>query len=192
MKKLLIALAFTLPGIASAAEAPMWVRDARISPDGSKVAFSYKGDIFTVPYQGGEAVRLTSGPSYESSPVWSPDGSRIAFASDRNGGRDVYVMSADGGVPVRLTFDSTSEIPEAFSADGKDVIFSAVIQDPASSAHAPMRYQGELYRRRRPGHAGAGRSCGESLRASRWLIPVRRCERSRRQMAQTPYIFCDA
>lgn len=146
MKNLLIALAFTLPGIASAAEAPMWVRDARISPDGSKVAFSYKGDIFTVPYQGGEAVRLTSGPSYESSPVWSPDGSRIAFASDRNGGRDVYVMSAEGGVPVRLTFDSTSEIPEAFSADGKDVIFSAVIQDPASSAHAPMRYQGELYR----------------------------------------------
>lgn len=61
----------------------MWVRDVRISPDGQHIAFSYKGDIFTVPAAGGTALRLTSGPAYDSAPVWSPQSDRIAFASDR-------------------------------------------------------------------------------------------------------------
>lgn len=71
---------------ASWAAGPMWVRDAKVSPDGNRIAFSYKGDIYTVPYAGGDALRLTTGEAYESSPIWSPDGSSLAFASDRNGG----------------------------------------------------------------------------------------------------------
>lgn len=54
-------------------------------------------------------------------------------------------MNADGSNPVRLTYNSTAETPEAFTADGKSVIFSAVIQDPASSVLAPMRSNSELY-----------------------------------------------
>ncbi|MDE6334921.1 MAG: hypothetical protein K2L77_09785, partial [Muribaculaceae bacterium] len=84
----LIALV-AMPAIASAAT-PLWMRDVKISPDGSKVAFCYRGDIFTVPATGGKATRLTSTDDYESVPVWSPDGSKIAYASDKNGNFDIY------------------------------------------------------------------------------------------------------
>lgn len=130
---------------AAQAVSPMWVRDAKLSPDGRKIVFSYKGDLFTVPFEGGDAVRLTSGEAYECAPVWSPDGSSIAFASDRNGGRDIYLIPSGGGTPRRLTSNSASEIPQAFTPDGKEVLFSAMIQDPASSALAPMGANSELY-----------------------------------------------
>ena len=97
MKKIFLgALALTAFAATASAETPLWLRDARISPDGKQIAFTYKGEIFTVPVAGGEARRLTSQPSYETSPVWSPDSKTIAFASDRNGNFDVYTMAADG------------------------------------------------------------------------------------------------
>ena len=131
----------------SAAEAPLWLRDAKISPDGTTIAFTYKGDIYTVPAKGGEATRITSQPSYETSPIWSPDGKTIAFASDRYGNFDIFTVPA--GAPAatwkRLTFNSASETPEAFSPDGKAVLFSAAIQDPASSALYPSGRMSEVY-----------------------------------------------
>lgn len=134
-----------LGALAAPQGTPKWVRDVKISPDGQTIAFAYKGDIFTIPFGGGEARRLTASEAYECQPIWSPDGSKIAYASDRNGGFDVYVMPSKGGEALRLTYNSTSEKPEAFTPDGKNVIFSAVIQDPASSSLAPMRTQSELY-----------------------------------------------
>ena len=125
---------------------PMWLRDVKISPDGKEIAFTYKGDIWKVPVAGGTAVRLTSQPSYESEPVWSPDGKSIAFASDRTGGTDIYIMSSNGGSATRLTTNSVAETPEAFTPDGKYVLFSASIQDPAESALFPYRAMTELYR----------------------------------------------
>ena len=101
----LIALA-ALTATGLSAVTPLWMRDVKISPDGSQIAFTYKGDIYKVAANGGKAVRLTSQPSYESAPVWSPDGKKIAFASDRNGGSDVFIMDADGGTAQRLTFNS--------------------------------------------------------------------------------------
>lgn len=70
-------------------------------------------------------------------PIWSPDGKQIAFASDRYGNFDVFVMPADGGTAQRLTTHSTGEIPSTFTPDGKYILFSASIQDPASSALFP-------------------------------------------------------
>ncbi len=91
-------------GIFSAgAVTPMWLRDVKISPDGSTIAFTYKGDIYTVPAEGGNATRLTTSGSYEAVPVWSPDGSKIAFASDHHGSTDVFVMPVTGGTVKRLT-----------------------------------------------------------------------------------------
>ena len=94
---------------------PLWMRDVRISPDGKEIVFCYKGDIYKVSAKGGEAVQLTTQDSYESSPVWSPDGKQIAFASDRFGNTDVFVMPANGGSARRLTTNSASEIPSAFT-----------------------------------------------------------------------------
>ena len=83
-------------GIFSAgAVTPMWLRDVKISPDGSTIAFTYKGDIYTVPAEGGNATRLTTSGSYEAVPVWSPDGSKIAFASDHHGSTDVFCDAGD-------------------------------------------------------------------------------------------------
>lgn len=145
MRKIFVmaALAATMMGWAAT---PQWLRDVEISPSGSDILFSYKGDIYKVPVNGGVAKRLTTQPSYESSAVWSPDGSKIAFASDRNGNNDVYIMDADGGTAQRLTFSSMSETPIAFTPDGKYVLFAANIQDQAESAAFPAGYQGELYK----------------------------------------------
>lgn len=145
-RKLLWAAALALPAFAASAITPLWLRDVKISPDGSRLAFTYGGDIYTVATEGGNATRLTTAPSYECRPVWSPDGTQIAFASDRAGGRDIYLMSADGGTPKRLTFNSAFETPQAFTPDGTEVIFTAAIQDPASSAAFPNGTLTEVYK----------------------------------------------
>lgn len=146
MKKALplLLLAATAAVGASAAEA-LWLRDVKISPKGDRIAFTYKGDIYTVPVAGGTATRLTTVDSYEANPVWSPDGSKIAFSSDRNGNADVFVMDAAGGHATRLTSNSAAETPEAFSPDGTLVYFSAAIQNPAKSAMYPSSRMTEFY-----------------------------------------------
>lgn len=73
MKKLFTCLAVILTALSGYAATPLWMRDARISPDGTEIVFCYKGDIYKVPVQGGTAVRLTTQASYEANPVWSPE-----------------------------------------------------------------------------------------------------------------------
>lgn len=105
MKKLLVTLALGASSFSAFAITPLWLRDVNISPDGKEIVFCYKGDIYKVKAAGGEAVRLTSQDSYESNPVWSPDGKQIAFASDRFGNFDLFIMPADGGTAKRLTMN---------------------------------------------------------------------------------------
>ena len=123
------------------------VEDAQISPDGSQVAFvvgdSFKADsnwprstIWLVLTAGGEPRPLTSGPRTDSLPRWSPDGSRLAFLSDRlaEGQRQVFVIARDGGEATLLT-NIAGAIPTPrglnalqWSPDGRSIAF--LMEDP--------------------------------------------------------------
>ena len=126
--------------------APLWMRYPKISPDGSKIAFSYQGDIYYVSSDGGEAVRLTSTDAYESQPIWSNDSRTIAFVSDRFGGLDIFTVGIEGGKALRITTHSGAETPLAFSPDDRFIYFSAAIQDPASSVMWSSSWVTELYK----------------------------------------------
>ncbi len=147
MKKILSLITVAaISATAASAITPLWMRDVKISPDGANIAFTYRGDIYTVPSTGGQARRITATTHYECNPIWSPDSKSIAFASDKHGNFDIFIVPAQGGIPSRITTHSASEIPETFSPDGKYVIYSASIQDPASSALFPTSRLPEVYR----------------------------------------------
>ena len=132
MRRVLILTALTLSLSVAAQTHPLWMRHTSISPDGQTIAFSYKGDVFTVSASGGQARQLTSNAAYDSYPIWSPDGKKIAFASSREGSLDIYVMDKFGGEPKRLTTRSTNETPIAWR-DNEHILFSAAIMPTAKS-----------------------------------------------------------
>ncbi len=74
-----------------------------VSPDGRTVVFDLLGDLYVLPIEGGTARRITSGPAFDLQPRFSPDGTRIAFTSDRSGGDNVWTMAADGTDPQAVT-----------------------------------------------------------------------------------------
>ncbi|MCZ6670217.1 MAG: amidohydrolase family protein, partial [Acidobacteria bacterium] len=96
-----------------------------ISPDGKTLIFAILGDIYTLPAEGGQAVRITSGMAFDSQPRFSPDGESIAFVSDRDGADNIWIARVDGTEPKQLSKDKKAEfVSPTWTPDGKYVLTS--------------------------------------------------------------------
>ncbi|MBX9783635.1 MAG: PDZ domain-containing protein [Chitinophagaceae bacterium] len=129
----------------SFAQAPSWLRYPSISPDGTTIVFTYKGDLYKVASTGGTATPLTMHEAHDFMPVWRKDGKSIAFASDRYGNFDVFIIPAEGGEAKRITYHSANEYPYSFTNDNKNVVFGATRMDLPTNRQYPTGYMSELY-----------------------------------------------
>ncbi len=152
VKRLVCLLALSIPVVSSAA-LPLeparslsfttaegtWM-SVDVSPDGRRIIFDLLGDLYTVRVGGGDATPLLIGMAFESQPVWSPDGRRIAFISDRDGNENLWTASADGSDLRQLSHldDNTEFMSPAWSADGAAVFVSRIL--PAVGAAEIWRY----------------------------------------------------
>ena len=97
-----------------------------LSPDGKTICFTYLGDLWTVPANGGTANRLTIHEGLDEFPRWSPDGKFIAFSSLRSGNVDIFLIPAAGGAARQVTYNSNSDILCDWSPDGTKLLFYSV------------------------------------------------------------------
>ncbi|HZW59662.1 MAG TPA: PDZ domain-containing protein [Woeseiaceae bacterium] len=115
----LASLLLVLVARLAAAEPTLLLRQPAVSAD--SLAFVYAGDIWVAGLDGSEPRRLTSHPAEENSPVFSPDGTMIAFAAAYEGNVDTYVVPTAGGQPRRLTWHPADDVPTGWVADGRSV-----------------------------------------------------------------------
>lgn len=109
------------PAYAQPPQTPLLLQTPTLSAD--KIAFAFGGEIWTVGRQGGTAERLVTGTDMLSGPLFSPDGSMVAYTGNYNGNMDVYVVSAQGGEPRRLTYHPAADTAVGWTPDGKSVLF---------------------------------------------------------------------
>jgi tricorn protease len=133
-------LALAISTAAFCAGVPYFSEPA-LCPTRPEIAFVSGGDIWVVPSKGGEAHLLVSDPAEESRPLYSPDGTKLAFVSTRTGGGDIYILTLASGDLKRLTFDDRMDQLDAWSRDGKWIYFSNGTNDVGgkndSTASAP-------------------------------------------------------
>jgi tricorn protease len=119
---LVLLLGLAVASTARAAERPLLLRDPSISR--TQIAFSYAGYLWVVDRNGGDARQLTIG-GHEANPIFSPDGTQIAFTGEYAGNRDVYVIAATGGEPKRLTYYPGPDRVIAWTPDGRKILFAS-------------------------------------------------------------------
>lgn len=153
------------------------VPDAQIAPDGSRVAYvlnridadadEYRSAVWLIGAEDGEAAQFTAGEKRDVSPRWSPDGSRLAFLSDRMGRPQIYVMAAGGGEARRITDLADGAGVPVWSPDGSQIAFAADVQrelapDDAKAkeqwAQRPRHVDFALYKRDGAGYTWDKRS----------------------------------
>jgi Tol biopolymer transport system component/C-terminal processing protease CtpA/Prc len=123
-----LAAALALTSALAQQPAPYFTEPA-VAPNRAEIAFVSGGDIWSAPLAGGEAHLLVSHPANETRPIYSPDGTRLAFVSNRTGNGDIYVLNLTTGALRRITFDDAAEQLDAWSPDGKYLYFSSSAQD---------------------------------------------------------------
>ncbi|MBM3813292.1 MAG: protease [Acidimicrobiia bacterium] len=116
-------LGLFLCAAAWAADAPLLLQNPTMNR--THIVFSHAGDLWSVPRAGGDAKRLTVSAGAEEVPVFSPDGTMIAFSGEYDGNTDVFVMPAEGGVPKRLTWHPAPDFVRCWRPDGKAVLFTS-------------------------------------------------------------------
>ena len=120
---LLLVLCSLTSASAAAQGRPMFMRNPTLS--GTHIGFSYAGDLWTVSREGGDATRLTTGIGDETRPMFSPDGSTIAFSGEYDGNVDVFTVPASGGTPRRVTYHPASDVLVGWSRDGSRLLFGS-------------------------------------------------------------------
>lgn len=94
-----------------------------VSPDGKEIVFDLLGDIYSIPFTGGEAKVLRSGHAFEVQPRFSPDGKKILFTSDAGGGDNIWMMDRDGGNARQITKEDFRLLNNAvWTPDGEYII----------------------------------------------------------------------
>lgn len=130
-----------------------YMTEPSFSPDRKEIAFVSGGDIWTVSSDGGVAQLLISHPATESRPMYSPDGTKLAFVSNRTGAGDIYVLDLRSGGMTRITFDDFNDVLDGWSRDGKwlyfssssrDINYSDIYRVPASGG-TPMQVSADRY-----------------------------------------------
>ena len=119
----ILLFAAVVPAGTTDAETPWLFQKPALSK--TQIVFVFAGDLWSAPREGGAASRLTSGPGYKTNPVFSPDGSMIAFTGEYDGNVDVFVMPAGGGIPKRLTWHPAADIVLGWTPDGRRVLFTS-------------------------------------------------------------------
>src|SRR5260370_3312626 len=118
-----------LSGVFACAAGTPYLTEPSLCPTRPEIAFVSGGDIWVAPAQGGEAHILIAHPAEESRPLYSPDGTRLAFMSTRTGGGDIYILTLATDDLKRLTFDDGMEQLDAWARDGKGIYFSSGAHD---------------------------------------------------------------
>jgi Tol biopolymer transport system component/imidazolonepropionase-like amidohydrolase len=109
-----------------------------VSPDGRTLVFDYLGNLFTVPIEGGQATPLTSGMAFDAQPRFSPDGTRVVFTSDRDGGDNVWIISLDRRDTVQITRGAANRVESpVWTPDGNYIVAS--VGDFRGSAQPTLR-----------------------------------------------------
>ncbi|HZU52637.1 MAG TPA: PDZ domain-containing protein [Holophagaceae bacterium] len=116
--------ALSLAMFLKAGDPPLLLQNPTLSR--TRIAFEYAGQIWDVARQGGAARRLVAGEGRCLHPIYSPDGSRIAFTGYYDGNYDVYVVPAEGGQPQRLTYHPGADKALGWSPDGQRIIFNSL------------------------------------------------------------------
>ena len=118
---------------------PYFLSYPALSPDGSYVVFSYEGDLWKVPAEGGQAMRLTAMQGYEYNARISPNGQWIAFTGRQYGNNDVFVMPASGGEIQQLTWHSASDDVNSWSWDSEFIYFTSNRQSRQAGFKVPLK-----------------------------------------------------